>query len=296
MIKNGLHPLPKDDRDLQLGSIFNLPDLSELPKEFIINLPKVKQQFNSDFCAAFSSCLISELQENVELCPEWTFAVAKSISGNVDNYGTDLRSICKAHQKFGAIELNDSPYSLEKGQSSDFLRRIENWPKDLFNKALVHRKQSYFSVTGPYDHFDNIRATMWKFKDEKCGVLFGVLWAWSLSDVLVNTVKNNGSGHALAQIGFSNYLFEGHEIPTIFVQNSFGTETGLNGRHYFTREVINAFVDKYGAFMFHDMPVDQARNAIKYNLRENDDWIDVFVKKCFFFLKNQLSRHFSTVK
>lgn len=279
-VPNGLKELPKDDRDFKIGAIVDLPPLSELPDTFVIGLPVVKNQKDSDFCAAFASCALSELQEEVELCPEWVFAKAKELDGDVEGFGTDLRTICKVHCKWGAPEVIDCPYSLKTGQSVDFLRRIENYPKELETKAGTHKKGSYFSVEAvDSDAFDTIRRTIWKFRNEKCGVVFGVLWSWALSQVDMFE-PGQGGGHALAQIGWTTFSpsEEGGALPFMYIQNSYGPEAGLQGRHYFSREVINAFALKFGVFLFHDMPSETAKHYMDNGIKLSDNWFVKFLK------------------
>lgn len=267
---NGLQPKGDDTRDFKLGNIINLPKLTDLPPELVIGLPEVVDQQNTDFCAAASSGVVREIQEGVPLSYEWLFAAAKSMAGqDINSYGLNLRDVCKAHVTFGCIERSEAPYSLETN-SPDFLRNIKNWPPELFIKAQKHKAGSFFAVTGPYDHYDNLRATMYYFRNEKCGVVFGVVWSWLLTQVDITTVSQNGSGHALAQVG---YTPEG-----IYVQNSVGVNAGKDGRHYFSREVINAFVDVYGAFMFHDMPKDTAKWYHDNEIKLTDSWVIQFIK------------------
>lgn len=269
-VTGGLIELPKDARDFSVGAVFDLPPLSELPSTFIVGAPTVKNQQGSDFCAAESSCSLSEIHEEVELCPEWVFAVAKDMDGQVDGFGTDLRTICKVHTKYGAIEAKDAPYSLEKGSGVDFLRRLDNWPTKLFTKALVHKKGSYFAVTdSDTDDFDTIRRTMWKFRNEKCGVLFGVRWSWSLSDVYMKTI-GNGTGHALAMLGWTTQA-DGEVY--MYIQNSYGPEAGLGGRHYFSRDVINAFSDRFGCYVLLDMPKEKAQYLVDTGTKQGDNWL-----------------------
>lgn len=260
LINGGLRELLPDTRDLKVGSLFSLPSLEELPESFVIGLPTVVNQRDSDFCAAASSCAVRELQEGTPLLYEWVFAVAKMLDGDINGFGTDLRTVCKVHQKYGAPERTDCDLSLEN-HDANFLRRIENWPNDLFEKAIKHQASSYFSVQGQYDGYDNIRATMWKFRNEKCGVLFGVMWGWALSQIVMET-PTQGSGHALAQIGWTP--------KGMYIQNSYGVEAGESGRHYFSREVINSFVDKFGCFMFHDMPVETAKELMSKGIKYDE--------------------------
>ena len=276
-VTGGLIELPKDERDYSVGALFDLPKLSELPSTYIVGAPMMKHQRDTDFCAAFASDSLSEIQEEIELCPEWVFAVAKDMDGQVDGFGTDLRTICKVHTKFGAIEAKDAPYSLEKGQDKDFLRRLENWPKDLFTKALAHKKGSYFMVKdSDTDDFDTIRRTMWKFRKEKCGVLFGVMWSWPLSDVYMRTVQN-GTGHALAILGWTT---EADGQVYMYIQNSYGPDAGMGGRHYFSRDVINAFADRFGCFLLLDMPRTTAQHYLDNKIKVGHNWFLNLLRTC----------------
>lgn len=251
----GLRPLKEDERDFPVGGLVDLPELSELPKKYSLPLPKIKDQKQSDFCAAFSSTTVSEYQEGVELCPEWVFAIGKMLAGDVDDWGIDLRTICKAHEKYGAIEVKDAPFSIDN-KDADFLRRIENWPDELKDKALYHKKASYFKVVGPYDSFDDIRATLWKFREEKRAVFTGVVWSWNAKDFRLDDFNMEGYGHAVPVIGWDG--------DYAIVPNSWGKKVGDNGVHYIHRRVINKFVGMYGAFMFLDITKEEATEYLKY--------------------------------
>src|SRR3990167_7919152 len=96
----GLKETPKDNRDFLLGSIFRLPKLEELPNEFIFDIQKIEDQLDSDFCSAFSSSYLSELQEDVDLEPSLSFAISKVISGDPAEWGQDIRSAMKSHVDF----------------------------------------------------------------------------------------------------------------------------------------------------------------------------------------------------
>src|SRR3990167_5991989 len=69
----GLKKLPPDKRDVAFGSLFGLPDLSELPRDYFIPSLEIKNQFNSDLCAAFAATAIAEFQDEVLLSPYYTF-------------------------------------------------------------------------------------------------------------------------------------------------------------------------------------------------------------------------------
>lgn len=273
-IIGGLKPTPPDERDFKLGALYNLPKLSELPANFLVGNPTIANQRSSDFCAAAATSTVSELQEGMPLSFEWLFAVAKMLEGNPDSFGVDLRTICKVHTKYGAIERRDAPFSVND-KSPDFLRRIENWPEELFAKALKHRKQSFVKVTGPYDHFDNIRATLWHFRTEKRGVVSGFLWSWSNSQEMMTQFANTGQGHAVAKLGWKTIA----GVPYLIIQNSYGRSAGDEGRHYFSREVINHFVEMYGAYMFVDLSPNDIQNYYLDNgIKVGENWVIQLLK------------------
>jgi len=259
----GLLPLPKDTRDLSVGAIYTLPALKDIPDRFEIHTLEIKDQKDTDFCAAFSSCTASEIQENVLLSPEWTFAMSKTLSGNVDDYGQDLRTIMKTHVKFGALEKRDAPFSVDT-HGSDFLRDIKNW-SDLRQKALYHKKASFMDCKGPYDAFDNIRATMWKFRKEKRLVESGLLWGWDTKIEKINDIGNPMGGHAI--------VFKGWKGDYMIMQNSYGRKAGRNGEHLVHRSIDNKYVDMYGAFMFQDITPEEARWYRDNGKKVDTTWI-----------------------
>lgn len=142
-IKGGLLPLKPDIRDFRFGKIFKPIDLAKIPNDFIIGRTNIEDQGYNDFCSAYATTSASELQENVELNPFWSFAVSKMISGNPKEWGQNLRTAMKVHIKYGAIKKSD----FNRGEmTEEDLRYIEKYPKELFEKAKEHKKKSYFRV------------------------------------------------------------------------------------------------------------------------------------------------------
>ena len=207
---------------------------------------------------------MSELQEGVLLEPAWSFAKSKELSGSPDSWGQDIRTALKTHVLYGALEVKDAPFSVEQ-ESNSFLRQIKNWPK-LENKAIPHKKQSYFKVTGQYDNFDNARASIYKFKSP---IGFGVNFGWPAKQVVLNKIPNSGNGHAVTAVGFS-VLETGEE--SIIVQNSYGPTAGDCGVHYMTRKVFNHFADLYGMYMFVDISKEDAQILLKNGVQLDDNW------------------------
>ena len=61
------------------------------------------------------------------------------------------------------------------------------------------------------------------------------------------------------------------------VQNSWG-DNGIHGRHLFTREVINQAVERYGAFMFSDIPKEKQQWYMENGISSEDNWASAIIK------------------
>ena len=261
-IGGGLKPTPKDARDFKLGQIIKWPKLEELPENFALEPISVKNQGDTDYCTAFATCGMSELQEGVELSPEWSFAVSKQISGDPESYGQDIRTALKVHTKYGAVEKSEAPYSVENDEDAK-IRYINNWPQELFEKAGKHQKQSYFKIEGwpkGWDAFDAIRTAIWLFRDLKRAVAFGVLWSWQLSNVFLEDYSPTGCGHCVYLRGWNKHIeFDNYYL---LLQNSYGKEAGGSGTHLISRNVVNDMAEKFGAYMFIDIPPEIAKQKV----------------------------------
>jgi len=250
--QGGLVPIEKDERDFELGQIISLPDLSELPETFELKGARIRHQGTTDFCSAYTTTGMSELQEGMELNPNYSFALSKKVSGNPEAWGQNMRDAMKAHVKYGALEQTD----YEGGMTEDDMRYIEKYPSRYYNLALKHQKKSYFKVTGPveYDAYDNIMAAIWHFKAQKQGVAIGCVFSWSLQDYILTGKQDNGFGHMMWVSGWAN--------DGLIIVNSYGINAGKDGKHRMTRETINHFADRYGIYMMVDIPPVKAKELI----------------------------------
>lgn len=281
-VKNGLRPTPKDDRDLILGAFVTLPKLSELPDEFDLGTLGIKDQRDSDFCGEFAACAASELQEGVELCPEWAFAAAKKLQGgDPDSWGLDLRTAMAVHVKYGCPEAKDVEASITNTAIKK-LRRIENYPPKLFDKAIEHMKRSYVKVEGPYTPFDDLRATLWYYSNEKRAAVSGVIFGWDTDDTHFDEIPEDGGGHAM--------MIRGWKGDYLIYQNSYGKGAGDNGVHYIHRDIVNHFVKMYGAYMFIDMPKEMIRDMIKNGIKDRDGYIIQLLKRTVTLLQQLLKK------
>lgn len=271
----GLTLTKYDPRDYALGGISDLPKIEDIPKEIFLKAT-IKNQGNTDFCSAYASCAISEIQENVEFEPSWSFAKSKELSGNKDEWGQDLRTALKTHVRYGALPVDNLPFNTET-KTKTFLRDIDNWP-ELEDLTWPYRKKSYFKVTGQYDHFDNARASIAKFNS---GIEFGVQWGWPTNKPILDTIPQSGFGHALAVTGYCT-LENGMEA--LQIQNSYGIEVGMNGYFYMTREVYNHFANIYGHYMFIDISPEEAKKCYDKGIKLDDTWIVRLLKHLLWYL------------
>lgn len=259
----GLQPLPTDDRDFKLGSVFGAPSLADIPQEdFVIGESGILNQGSSDLCTAFATAKASEFQEGVNLSPEYTFAKTKELMGEWEEWGADLRVACKAGKDFGFLPLAEAPLTLGAGR--DYVANWAHWHPKLDVIAKKYAKQSFFSVEAYDDLFDSIRANLWRFRGEKRAIITGAMWRseWTNSGgVIPKQYGDSGFGHAFLFIGQKKIEGKWHLVA----QLSNGTNIGDKGFFYFPKEVVNKEC-VYGNFMFKDLPPAEAKFLTQNNL------------------------------
>ncbi|QGH73117.1 MAG: cysteine protease [Podoviridae sp. ctviO18] len=263
-VKGGLIPTPVDERDFSLGGLMGKMELPPL-KDFVVTEPlMIKDQEEDgldDGCTGYSLAAVSEDQEGVLLDPGFTFAMIKKTQGTWQSWGGDLRSGCKMAQKIGFIEVGANPLDFG-GKSRDFIANWKNWPLDvLLPKAEFHKKESYFNVLDSgYDTFDDIRAALWNNKDQMQSVYTGCVWrqGWLFTKDGIIKPSEGGVGHAFKVAG--QVIIKG--VPYLVVVNSYGSDAGKGGLHFFSREIVNKEFT-YGAYQFNDMPRIVAEEELK---------------------------------
>lgn len=263
--KNSLRELPPDNRDFVLGAAFKQIPLGSIPgDDFMIAEPLlIKDQGESDLCSAYAVAAVSEDQELEELLPEFQFFKTKQISGDPDGleWGANLRDACKSAVKFGSLPLRG--FKEIKGMERPFVLHPESWPSHAESVAQLHKKQTYFSVEGQYDTFDNIRAALWQHRLKKCSIVTGALWRNEWIDapggIIPEEYGDAGFGHAFKIFGQKNIKGKLYLVA----QLSQGDQVGDRGRFYFSREVVNREIGKYGVFMFTDLTRAEAEALLK---------------------------------
>src|SRR3954447_9092240 len=266
--RSPLKPTPKDKRDFKLGNVFDLPKITEIPlTDWIVSSPlgiknQARIEYNNDECTAYATSEAAEAHEGIEIDPNYTFAKEKMLLGDWQSFGGDLRTAMKAGVEFGFLPISKSPFV---DRPRDFVANWHNWPTEYDAWAAPQKQQSYFSCEGPYDLFDNIRASLWHFKDKKNLVVVGSYWypAWSFPAIIPDTRQTTQpSGHAFLTIG--QKMIGG--VPYLVVQQSYGSSAGDNGLQYFSRTVVNREWKDFGAFMFVDMSPDSAKELNRIDI------------------------------
>lgn len=259
--KNGLRPLPFDERDLKLGNVFDMGSVEDLPEgNFIVGSILIKDQRGTDFCTGYSVSSVSASQEGEDLSPEFQFGVTKDLSGD-DEWGADLRMACQSAVKVGSIpqKIWDSVFGEDSHYNREIVINRKAYPKEWDELASVYKKKTFWAVTGPGDHFDNIRLALWKNKDEHCEVVTGAMWRQSWTRAIGGIIKKagseEGSGHAFCIVG--QKIIEGQ--PFLVARLSNGKNYGNDGLFYFSRGVVNKELARFGFFMFKDMEKETAR-------------------------------------
>ena len=281
-IGGGLTELPSDDRDISVGAMYRL--LPYPNQSFIVAPPlKIKDQGDSDLCAAYTVTEVSEDQEGIELSPEFQFAMMKELEGDYTTWGANLRMAMKSAVKVGSITQANNPHKLaEKGR--DFVANWKNYPPVHAMTAETHRKDYYMSAEGGKDPFDSIVRALWTFRNERRTVATGMLWRNEWTDapqgIIPESYGAGAFGHAFK---FFGQKFFGDK-PYLMAQLSNGTEIGDGGIFYFPRSVVNNECT-FGNFMFKDLPEtitkEQAQEKSYYYRRGVRGRVLFFIKDYF---------------
>lgn len=278
-INTGLIPLPKDERDFRLGSISRNIIKEELPQEdFVVAWPiKIKFQDSAreDFCTGMSSAAVTEDQEDEEMSGEYQFAKIKQIIGEYKSWGADLRSAVKSLVNYGSLPQSIADEYIKKtfGEQPkrDDMANWKNWDVSLDNIAFKNRKMSFFEVDGPFDSFDNIRGRMFQNLKDKNTVLCGVEWKpeWTNAKggIIEKLTNTKGFGHAFKIYG--QKIINGKIY--LRAQLSNGANIGDAGTFYFSREVINDGVAKFGLFMVKDIERENVETMIQTGIKLEDN-------------------------
>lgn len=285
--KNSLKILPKDPRDFNLGAVFPQIDIKKVPTtDFIVTTPLViKNQGETDYCSAYALTSVSEDQEGIEFIPEYQFFRIKEISGKPKEWGADLRDACRSATDYGSLPVRYWP---KKELTREEINDRRTWPSSSESVGRLYKKESYFSIKGKYDVFDNIRCALYQHRADKCTILTGALWRQSWLDsstgILPPIYEDDGFGHAFKIFGQKVIK----EQMYLMAQLSQGEEVGDKGIFYLSREIVNKEIGPFGIFMFKDVPREEVEASIEQETLVGEtkmsfwDWIkSLFRKKIY---------------
>lgn len=285
-IGGGLQKLPSDSRDFKLGALVRFPRLEEIPDDFLVGSAEIyDDQRDSDLCTAFTVTRVSsEQEEGKKFSVEYQFGKTKAVAGgDYRVWGANLRDACKSAVKYGSLPRESNPHDLwQKGR--DFVANPKNWDVVFDPYSFPFRKKTFFAVQGPYDTFDDIRATLWLYRNEKRQVMAGALWRPEWTGAFRGVIDPNygkeGFGHAFRIVGCKKIKGELHLICPL----SSGTELGEKGVFYFPRAVVNKEFGDYGVYTFQDISREEAEKIMENNRYSfwkflKDFWVGI--KVCF---------------
>ena len=261
--RGGLNILPPDERDFSLGGVFGVE--KDLPLEFIVTGAeklKVKNQGSSDLCSAYALCSCSELQEEVELNPEFNFAFSKYLQGgDINSFGCDLRTASKSAVIYGSVEQQQY---LLNWKSKGTTRDWKNWGEEFIKFAEPHKKQSYFRADlGIGNKFDLLKSAMYQHDS---AIISGMNWKYSqCPNGIITPNDYQGMGHAITLIGWTVI----NEKEHLIIHNSIGLG-GDNGRWYLPRDMVDELY--FGNYIFVDLPRETAQKYSENGININDNW------------------------
>lgn len=270
-----LRECPEDKRDFSHSQVFGSIALADIPTDdWQVSIPlAIKNQSDTDMCAAYALAAVCEDEDGIELNPEFSFMASKYATGNYTEWGSDLRTMSKTAVDFGLLPQEMYPFKNEDNDR-DYLANPENWfriDKNILALGEENKKKSFFFVDGPGDNFDNFRMVMWQNRAEMRSILTGCRWrtdwndlkdgiipesGWENSDVVPHAFKIFGQKKINGQL----YLM---------AQLSNGTYIGDKGIFYFPRSVVNSEF-KYKAITFKDMPKEYAQYLSENKISVND--------------------------
>ena len=164
---------------------------------------------------------------------------------------------------------------MSEQRDRNFLADYRNWPSELDEEALKHRKKSYFAVDIQGDIFDSFRSALWENIEKKCSILTGCIWELNWIDspggIIPEEKGMQQEGHAFKIFGQKNINGQLYLVA----QLSNGEEIGDNGIFYFSREVANRVFKGFGAFMFLDEDPEEVK---KNNWTWQQKFIDTIKK------------------
>jgi len=217
--------------------------------------PTILNQVALDFCTSYSIAEIQNAMWGIPFDPLYQMAKIFQLMGSYLGYGANIRTACLSVLKFGSLQANLAPYRYSgslSDPSREFLANWANYPTGLDSLANKFRDLSFFNVDGTNDFFDNIRSALYLHKQQRQGVLIGLVWHPEWTEVPNGIIPDQmptsmGEGHAMMWVG--QKTINGNLY--IVAQQTWGPNAGDKGFYYFPRSIVNQIGNQgFGAFIF----------------------------------------------
>ena len=206
---------PVDVRDYRLASIGNE---SEFPKEFALNMPKIKNQKSVSSCVAhaISSTIeyfnILQSNDDVEMSTNYIYGNRTNMS--YEGEGMYARKAIANTCKYGDVIESDFPGNTEVPNVID---EFEDKKYSLYDKGVPYRFSSYYSVKTK----NEIKTALMK----NGPVVFAMPWYDDIevkNGVITTNQKGDPGGHCMVIYGWNEQGW--------LIQNSWGKYWGNQGR------------------------------------------------------------------
>jgi len=255
---SGLIKLTPDERDFELGSIFDFfGSYTPKQKEKEIETVSVKDQMRLSNCSFQAATVQKEIDEEVELSARYLTAKAWQLGLCKKQGYADLRAGQEVLRRFGCCE--------EKDCTSNSRLSFESYVNVNFSVldqyAKLHKTKTYWKIK-------NIDELL-KAIDENHAVTVGIPWYSGFNQtsgfkkpwIITKAMGYYVGGHAL--------LAKGYKPDLTVVQNSYSNGWGDKGRLYIARVFLNKYIKAYGAYANLDIEYDKITAE---DIIEKYDW------------------------
>jgi hypothetical protein len=283
---NALRELTEEDKEqnnpYRVGALFTL-SLDGVPVKwkapYPINWILNQGEFDvaNDECGGVSGSRTLSILNGYHVGPHFLWMMARQSGGDkATDMGVSNRDLADTMRKIGALRMEEEPFSFKDGRG--VIQDPTKWPplQPLKQKAAEQLASSVIWVKAEQDldAFDAFRATITSlnkkyYKDH--AAVFGLRWAYPMSQYIMDKPSETGSGHDVAVIGWDG--------DYAIIMQSYGTMAGNNGEQKLHRSIINMYAEKFGMFI----PIDATRAEIDALIASgskfDDPWRKNIVKR-----------------
>lgn len=197
----------------------------EFPKEFVLDMPKVKNQGRINSCVAHSISTVIEYHNIVQNNDNTEMSVGY-IYGNRTGtiwfgQGMYTRDAIATTCKYGDVIKNKFPYNEETPKIIDKFNAVE---LELFDEGTPNRFSTYYRVKTVRE----IKSALMKHGP----VIFAIPWYDDIkvvNGIIKTNMKTDSGGHCMVIYGWNENGW--------LIQNSWGKTWGKNGRAILPYEI-----------------------------------------------------------